>query len=279
MMGKVRRLLFVWGQCFRSMKNGSTYVPFLIYAMVQVLLLYALNNFARSPFSYVLVPLVRRLFGEPALHYPNYYLVFSSLYSQLNIVLSGLVGIVIIGAATYIFAAGFAGRKVSVGQALRTTMQKYGILFIAWLMVSVAVFAVILGLPYVLMRLLQPDYMVGRIIDLLGLLMGILTASIFSYTSALIILDNQKLLKTMSTTIAIFKRNAITTFVLVAIPTLLYFPISYLCRRIDLILSKFSAEMVVVLLGIGIMITFIAGYIQTSSITRFYLLLTEKRKP
>ncbi len=277
MMGKVRRLLYLWGQCFRSMKNGNTYIPFLIYAVVQVLLLYGLNNFARSPFAVVLVPLVRRLFGEAALHYPNFYMVLASLYSQMNIVLSGLVGIVMVGTATYIFAGGFNNRPVSFGQALGAVMKKYGLLFLIWLMVSAMIFAVILGFPYLVAQLLQPSYMLGRVVEMIGLLLGILTASIFSYTSALIILDNQKLLKTLSTTLAMFKSNAGTTFLLVAIPTLFYFPISYLSRRIDLIVSKFSPEMIVVVLGVGILITFISGYIQTSTITRFYLLLKEKR--
>jgi hypothetical protein len=277
MMGKIRRLLYLWGQCFRSMKNGNTYVPFLIYAVVQVLLLYGLNNFARSPFAVVLVPLVRRFFGEAALHYPNFYMILASLYSQMNIVLSGLVGIVMVGTATYIFAGGFNNRPVSFGQALGAVMKKYGVLFIIWLIVSAMIFAVILGFPYLVTQLLQPSYMLGRVVEMIGLLLGILTASIFSYTSALIILDNQKLLKTISTTLAMFKRNAGTTFLLVAIPTLFYFPISYLSRRIDLIVSKFSPEMIVVVLGIGILITFISGYVQTSTITRFYLLLKEKR--
>lgn len=278
MIGKVRRLLYLWGQCFQSMKTGTTYIPFLIYAMVQVLLLYALNNFGRSPLAYVLVPLVRRFFGEAALHYPNFYMILAPLYSQLNIVLSGLLGIVMVGTATYIFAAGYMNRRVSFGQALGAVMKKYGLLFLVWLLVSAMIFGVIVGFPYLLLQLLQPSYMIGRVVEMLGLMLGMLTTAVFSFTSALIILDNQKLLKSMTNTIALFKGNAGTTFLLVAIPTLFYFPISYLSRRVDLIISKFSPEMIVVILSAGIVITFISGYVQTSTITRFYLLLREQRK-
>lgn len=277
MMGKFKRIIWLWIECFKSMRNVNTFVPFLFYAILQVMLLYALNNFSQPLFSSLFVPMIRKFFGEPALHYPTYYLVLANLYSRLNIVLSGVIGILIIAIATHLFALNFRKEKTSFAQSLKTAMPKYGLLFLIWIIVSALVLGMIIGFPFILTKLLQPDYMIGRVIEIAGLLLGILLASIFSYTTVLIILDNQSFMKTLSNTVLIFKKNSVTTFLLVAIPTLFYFPISYIARRIDLIISKFSPEMIVVILGIGVIITFISSYFQTGAITRFYLLLNEKR--
>ena len=122
-MKKLKRLFWLWIQCFKSMRNVKTFAPFLIYAILQVALLYSLINFSQSPFSSLLVPIIRKIFGEPALHYPNFYMILTSLYSQINIMLSGIFGIVFVGMATHLFALNFKDKKTSLGEAFKTTFM------------------------------------------------------------------------------------------------------------------------------------------------------------
>lgn len=278
MGGKFKRLIWLWMQCFKSMKNVMTFVPFLLYAMLQGILLFSLTNFSQTPFSKIFVPIINKLFGEPALHYPNFYLILSPFYSQINIVLSGLIGIVIIGMATYVFAGTFNGEKKGVGPSLKMTLPKYGFLFIIWLIETVLTLVMIIGIPQLLKSFLQPDYRLGQIFEMIGLLFGIMVASVFAFTTILIVLENQKLFQAISKTFVIFKRNAITTFFLVAVPTLIYFPINYLTRKAPVLITKNSPEIIVTILAAGIFVSFISSYFQIGSITRFYLLLNQSRK-
>ena len=278
MGGKFKRLIWLWMQCFKSMRSINTFVPFFLYAIIQVLLLFSLLNFATSPFSNLFVPIIRKLFGEPALHYPNFFLILSPLYSQINIILSGFIGIIIIGMATYIFAGTFNGESYKLGQSFKITLPKYGMLFIIWIIETALMFVMIVGVPKLLNSLLQPSYRMSQIFELVGLLLAIAIASIFAYTTVLIILDKQKLFKSIAKTFSIFKKNAVTSFILVALPTLLYFPINYFTRKAPILVTKFSPESIVILLGAGILISFFSSYFMIGSITRFYLLLSETRK-
>jgi len=278
MGGKFKRLIWLWMQCFKSMRSVQTFVPFLLYAIIQTLLLYSLLNFSKPPFSSLFVPIIQSLFGEPALHYPNFFMVLSPLYSQINIILSGLIGIVIIGMATYIFAGTFNGERNGLGQSFKITLPKYGILFIIWIIETAFILVMIIGVPQILNSLLQPSYRLSRIFELVGLLLAIVVASIFAYTTVLIILDKQKLFQSIAKTFLIFKKNAVTSFFLVALPTLLYFPINYLTKKAPILVTKFSPEIIVILLGTGIVISFFSSYFMIGSITRFYLLLSESKR-
>lgn len=275
---KFKRLMWLWSQCFKSMRNVNTFVPFLLYGLVQVLLLYSLVNFARPPFSSHLVPIIRKIFGESALHYPNFLYVLAPFYNQVNLILSGLLGIVVIGMGTHLFAFTFSGKKTNLGQSVKSTMPRYGLLFIIWIFETAFTIAMVIGVPYLLNKLLQPGYSISRYIELGGLFLGIAIASIFAYTTALIVLDRQKILKTLSQTFSIFKKNSITTFLLIALPTFLYYPINFLTRKSVVLISKFSPQIIVLLLSTGIFIAFIATYFQIGAITRFYLLLKEKKR-
>lgn len=278
MIGKLKRLFWLWVQCFKSMRNVSTLSPFLIYAIMQVLLLYSLTNFSQSPFSNVLVPIVQKTFGEAALHYPNFYLILTSMFSQINIILSGSIGIIFVGMATHLFALNFKDSKTSFGEAFKMTITKYVVLFLIWVIVSALTFLMIIGLPATLKQFFQNEYLLGRIFDFVGLLFGIIVTSMFSYTTVLVVLERKKLLQVISNTFSIFIKNPGTSFFLIAIPTVFYFPVSYLSRRIDLIFEKFSPEAIVTILAIGIVITFFSSYFQVGSITRFYLLLNEPKR-
>jgi len=278
MGGKFKRLFWLWMQCFKSMRNVQTFVPFLLYAILQAVLLFSLVNFSRAPFSGVFIPLIQKVFGESALHYPNFYIVLSPLYSQINIILSGLLGVLIIGIATLIFAGIFNNQKTSFGRASRTTLTKYGALFLVWIIVTVLTLTMILGFPLLLDKLLQPSYLIGRIVDMVGLLLGIFVASIFAYATVLIVLEQQGFFSALANTFSIFKSNSITSFILVAVPTFFYFPISYLTRKSVIIITESSPEIIILLLAAGIVISFLGSYFQVGSITRFYLLLTRSSK-
>jgi hypothetical protein len=258
------------------MTKIKTFIPFVFYATLQLVILISLVNFINPPFVMFYIPLIRQLFGEGALHYPTFFYILPPLFNQLNFVLSGLVGIILIGVATHVFAYNFIRNKISIRIAIRRTFSKYPSLLLIWIAESVISMSIILGLPFVLTEFLAPDYMVTRIIEMTGLFLGIVVTSIFAYTTAYVVLSDQSFGRSIAQTFATFKKNIMITFALVAIPTFLYMPISYLTGKTDVIISKFSPEMVATILGLGIIISFLTNYFQINTITRYYIHLNDK---
>jgi len=278
MTGKIKRLIWLWIQCFKSMRVVKIFVPLLIYAIFQLLLLFSLSHFTEFPFSGFLVPFVRNFFGEVALHYPNFYFILASLYGQGNIVLSGVIRIVLVAMATYLFAAYFSNAKPNLRKAFKVAVSHYGVLFMIWFLASALTLMMVVGLPYLMNRFLQPGYMLSRVFDVLGFLLGLVATSMFAYATVLVVLRKQKLAPAISNTFSIFFQNAGTSFFLIAIPTVFYLPIRYLSRRVDLLFAKYSPETIITVLAIGIFISLLSSYFQIGSITRFYLLLADEKK-
>lgn len=281
MMGKFKRIFWLWSQCFRSMKQPGTFVPFFLYAVFQLLILYSLMNFESEPFSTLYIPLVQKIFGDAALHYPTFYYILVPFFNQINIILSGLVGVALIAVGTQLFAFSFNKEKSGIGDAIKSAMPKVLPLFVIWIIETTLTLLIMLGVPYLLKELLQisaADWRANQIIELGSMLLAVLISSFFAFTTALIVLDNQKMFTSIAQTFTIFRKNAITTFFLMAVPTLLYFPISYLGKKSSLLISKFSPEIMAMLIGSGILITFVTSYFQIGSITRFYLYLKEDRR-
>ncbi len=277
MIERIKRIFWLWQQCFVSMKKIKTFIPFAFYATLQLVILISLVNFINPPFVMFYIPLIRQFFGEWALHYPTFFYILTPLFNQLNFVLSGFVGIILIGVATHVFAYNFMRNKISIRVALRRTFSKYPSLLLIWIAESVISMTIILGFPYVLNKFLNPEYLVIRIIEMTALFLGIIVTSIFAYTTAYIVLSDQSLSRSIAQTFATFKQNILITFILVAIPTFLYMPISYLSGKTNIIIAKFSPEMVATLLGLGIIISFVTNYFQINTITRFYIHLNDKK--
>ena len=276
MLQRIERIFWLWHQCFISMKKLKTFIPFAIYAAMQFVILISLVNFVNPPFVTFYVPLIRKFFGEWALHYPAFFYTLTPLFNQLNFVLSGVVGIILIGVATHVFAFNFMRNRVSIRIALRRTFSKYPTLFAIWIVESLITMGVIIGVPYLLDKFLHPEYPVFRVIEMIALLLGIFMTSIFAYATAYIVLSDQSFIRSIIQTFATFKQNMLTTFVLVAVPTVAYMPASYFAGKANLIITKFSPEMIATMLGLGILVSLITNYFQINTITRFYILLNDK---
>lgn len=278
MLNWFKRILWLWYQCFVSMKNMKTFIPFLLYAAIQFFILVSIVNFVSPPVAFVYIPIIRQLFGDWALHYPSFFFILTPLFNQINFLLSGLLGVVLIGMATSMFADQFQSNQMSLSRAAQRTGNKYGILMVIWLIESILTMAAVVGFPYILDIFFHLEYQVERLTELIGLFLGIIITSLFAYTTALVMLSNCRLSESLSHTFLIFRKNSLTTFILVAIPTAVYLPVSYIAGKANVIMVKFSPETISIILGLGIIISLFTNYFQINTITRLYLHVTDKNK-
>ena len=70
MLDYLLRYIKLWDESVRMLRSPSVLAPFIIFAAMQFLVLVCLGLFFVPPLSTVMVPVVERLGGEEALHYP-----------------------------------------------------------------------------------------------------------------------------------------------------------------------------------------------------------------
>lgn len=102
--------------------------------------------------------------------------------------------------------------------------------------------------------------------------MGFLTVvlfSIFIYAVPAVIVYKNSFLQAFKTSISIFARVPIFSFFLALIPYLLTVPTTYLAGKSDVIISKFSPELVFYILAVGLFVDMIANVIMTGAVVKF----------
>lgn len=264
-------LLGAWKSSFEAMKSLSTFVPFLIYAGFQGLLLVSLVYFVYPPFSAIWVPLTRALFGDRALHYPNNYIVLAPLFDWSNVVLSGLVGALVVGVATYLFGMRYNAGKPDVRVGIRRTIHKYFMLFGVWAVETALILIAVVVAPLAIGKMFNLGYTQGRMVEYAGLVLAVGVGALFAYTTALIVLSGKGLFTSIKESVSLFARNPLATLLLVAVPTAVRFPFEYLSGKAPVLISRFSPEIMIAVLSAGIFVSFFANYVLVGSVTFYFL--------
>ena len=86
------------------MLRPVTWVPFLVVTAVQFAVLAILISFDKPLILPLGLPLVERLGGEAATHYPVFYYALPTLFSRANLVIGALIASIAGGTATLLFA-------------------------------------------------------------------------------------------------------------------------------------------------------------------------------
>jgi hypothetical protein len=101
----------------RDLRAGRLWVPWLVLGVLQCAVLLALLGFAHPLLAWAVVPFVRAIGGESALHYPDFYRALPSLYSRADLVVGSLAGAVATGWSTRLFAARWTRETLAAGGA------------------------------------------------------------------------------------------------------------------------------------------------------------------
>ena len=271
-LSRIKQFFSVWRECFQSVREMKLFVPFVLFAIIQFVCLLLLLNFYRYPVNNILVPVMRLIAGEKFLHYPDSFIVLPLLFNYTNIILSGLIGTVIIGSSTFLFAGKFQKKVTSVPQGFKIVSSKYLILFVLWLMETLLVLAVIVGLPALLQDMLKLEYIEMRYTQAACFFLGLFIASIFAYTTAAVVLDNQGIIRSFLASTKIFGKHIVVTFLLVFIPNIANLPFNYASGKTFFILQKFNPEIVFILIALTIVVSIITNFFMVATITRYYLI-------
>ncbi len=270
---KLNLFFWAWVQTARSVKTLKLFVPFLIYAILQGGILIGLIHFAYPPFSSILPPLYRRFFGPMALHYPQCMVFLPDMFHRVDILLSGIIGIGVIGMATQLFATRFNGESPQLKEGIRKVLPLYGVLFIIWILETALVLGFVQGFP----RLLAVSTpLEGKFLRTLSTLLGIIVGAAFAYTSVLVVWEKKGLLRALRGSFSLFAQNPFSSFSLVAVPIGLRLPLDWVLSKGGFLISRFTPELICWLLAFYIGFSILTNYFLIGSITGFYLLVKEE---
>lgn len=272
LLQKINLFFSIYFSALRSFKKPLLLIPFILFALAQFLLLLALVNFYAPFLSFVFIPTIKKIMGEFVLHYPAYFIFLPKIFSRANLLLSGILGIIALGWATYLFFSYFLpDKRVELKEGLKTALSKYLLLLGIWVIESVVILAWFFFLSRAGRGFVGGSFKKELAFEIFGLCSGVVFYGLFAFTIPAIILSGRNILESVGTSISIYKRNFFSTYFFVLLPNLLTLPFSFLNRNAAFLITKFNPEVMILMLILEIAISMIANYILISTLTRFYL--------
>ena len=269
---KIGLLFWSWKETLTAVRKPIVLLPFFVYALVQIFIVVGLGFFMYPPFSFIFIPLLRLLGGEMMLHYPNYFLGLPQAFDLLNLILSGILGIGVVGLATLLFAAN--ERQTTLRVRMKNVGGRYGHLLGAWAIETVMSLAVI----YSCAAWAASSPELGKYIAVARVLGVVLVSALFAFTSALIMLERQSFPSAIAKSLGLFGRYGLAAFVLIGLPSLLQLPVQYLLSKSAVIVQKLNPEIIAGAVGAGIVAAMISSYLTIGAITNLYrIVVLEKR--
>jgi len=94
---------------------------------------------------------------------------------------------------------------------------------------------------------------------------------LFTFVPAILIIDKSKLLPAFKSNAFVLARLAVPAVTLLLVPSLLYLPVLIVKTKVGTLMSKFSPEIVLVVLAAGIVVSFLVDTLVITSTTLLYL--------
>lgn len=278
LLDKVNVFTLTYLEVFRSFKRFGLWLPFFVHALLQIIILFILLSFSFPLLAWVFVPILKGVYGEAILHYPNFFLYLNAsptwwlpgAFNLTSVIMGLLFGIVLDGAAAFMFCSYFAGKGVSFFGGLRAAFSKY------WTLLVLGV----LGLPVILVMkvpfLLLKDMVAGSprrgfALDVGCMILGVMYAGIFAYAVPVVIWRGKKTMAAIRDSWRIFIGNLFSTFLFIFIPLIINFPINILKGQSPALISKFNPEIIIWIMVFGVVLSVFADFLRLGTIIRFYL--------
>ncbi len=260
---------WAWRGAFAVFGRPAIWLPFLIVAVFQFLVLLLLTQFHHKPLLPLALPLVRLLGGEGATHYPNLFYALPTMFFRANLAIDAVIAALAGGAATVLFARAFGFEQVQRPwtRAFKTAH---------WLILSSVVLLAIIFASSRLESLIprqaylsDPMIRWGTRAAMLGVF--VLLQSFLIYMTAWIVLMGQNFFTALRDSIRVTAHTFIPTVLVVGLAAVIFYPFSYLSSRVDLIVNKLSPELVAGLLSLQIVFQILITFILVGAIVRLFM--------
>ncbi len=270
---KLNRLVGLYLFALKTFLRGGVWLPFIIYGFVQFVILIFMANYT-NPYIYpILSPIANFLLDDKALllnHYPAIYLLLPYFFQwfkiAVGILFEGLaVGLTAVLILKVVNSSRFADLKLNFAR------NNWFQLALGWTLITIFLWGLNRYLPQLFSEFLASSPRRQMMFDLVLRLLTVGLYSIFIYALPAMIVYKNSLMAAFKTSFSLFVRNPIFSFFLALLPILLTWPISYITGYADVIIEKYSPELVLYLLGAGIFIDFIVNCLLTAAVVKVLL--------
>ncbi len=223
------------------MANPIVLVPFAIIAFIEGLALELLYFSSRRPISFLVSPIIRKLFGEGFVHYPGNLLLLPKLFYYAQVVIYIIVGVFLAAAAISIFKTIDSNQSLKLDSIIKKSAKRYASFITYGLLLIVLLFLLKKADIFVLSKFfrLASRYVPNLAVKLLPFvrpimlfLTSIILQTFLILTIPIMVLRKKSLLKALGGSIYLGARNFLSLFTLIFLPFLLYFPISLLKLKV-----------------------------------------------
>jgi len=275
-------LIKVYKITFQSLKNNpALFIPFIIFASLDFLALIFIYFAPRMPLRLVFGPIIKTFWGERFLHYPANFLLLPQLNSNIRMAISILFGSLLTGAAVAMIFGIYNKKQLKLKTAFKSALKNYISLACIVLIFSLLYYALAKIVTIVLVKyfisghtrllFLGARAWLGPVLFLINFILVVLIQSAFIYAIPILLIENKKLLKSITGSFALFKKLFLPTLILTALPILFYLPIVILQGNAGILINKFFPEIILLVSILGIIVNALIDLVITASCTVLYL--------
>lgn len=242
-------------------------MPFFVVGLFYVISFVLIYLAPQRPFSIVLGPPIRAFWGERYLHYPYNLLLIPVLFSYAQIIVSAIIGVLMTGLVLGMLKEVKAGNRPQLLLNFVLALKKYFILFAIWLIVFIPatlVYRIPGFIPF-------NNETVLKVLPYLNFLIVILIELVFIYAPPAAIIEKKGLISSIKQGLLLSKNNFLTTLMLVLIPAVFYIPVIALRINSLVLMNRFFPEVVLIIIGLGIVLTVLMDCIITCSTAVLFL--------
>jgi hypothetical protein len=261
--------LDTWKMTFGYFKqNPNILIPFFIVGIFDFLILGLIYLTPRPPLSALFAPPIRAFWGEKFLHYPLNLLLIPRLFNYGHLFSTALIGVLMTGLAIGMLSEAKEEGRPSILFNLIRSAKRYLSLAAIWLVIFGLITVIFKGLPFIL-RFKQPTAL--QIVFCVSFLISILIEAIFIYAMPAVMIEKKRTWAAIKRGVTFAKSIFLPSLLLVIIPTIIYIPIIILKGRLPILMTEIFPEMVLILLGLGIIVSVIIDCIVTCSTAVLFL--------
>jgi hypothetical protein len=246
------------------LSTWRVWLPFAVFAVLEMTALLVITNFVGSPFEGIVVAVIENSLGEDGLHYPMFLVLLPQLFQLLYLPAVIVVGFPLFGWAVFEMCRYFSKRRGGLSPdhsvaRLIPSMVLAGLFFVVPVQAT--------GFVFSYLGNAVGGGIAQKAATLLSIIAVVIVQSILVYLLVHVILGRKFSLNAFEKAVSFTRRHFFLTVMIMITATALHYPLEYLLARADRIVLKFTPELVPGIMGAAIMLEMFTNYFVFSSTT------------
>lgn len=254
----------------RALARSRPWWPYALLGLIQVVIVALVWGFAHPAVSWFAAPALEAFAGPDAVHYPANLVALPSVAGIADLGLTVLLGPVVVGAATLLFAAVYGAAPLGARQAIGRAFRRSPALVLGVLPAHLISFGVSIGLPALVAEVgLGP--LVHRLSLVGSMLVVIVMQALALYVPGLVMLEGRGLLGAWRALPRTWGRGGVTALILCLALLVPPAPIGWLLRQAPRIAERGTPELIGAMSLAQIAITLLAWFLLAGAATLAFL--------